>query len=59
VLPKKETPNSKANIDGIDALIQANALRIAYQAGTLEKDGKPAPINPYLTRGLAGFNSAA
>ena len=59
VLPKKETPQSKANIDGIDALIQANALRMSYQSGTLGKNDKPEMPNPYLTRGLAGYNSSA
>jgi phage terminase large subunit-like protein len=59
VLPKKETPNSSANIDGIDALIQANALRISHQAGTLDKDTKGDMPNPYLSRGLAGYNSNA
>lgn len=55
VLPKKEKPNSTANIDGIDALILANAIRIDHEAGVLgvpEKDREKP--NPYLTRGLAG-----
>lgn len=55
VLPKKERKGSKANIDGIDALIIANAIRIDHEAGVLgvaQKDrDKP---NPYLNRGLAG-----
>lgn len=55
ILPKKEKPNSKANIDGMDALIIANALRIDDEAGVLgaaEKDREKP--NPYLQRGLAG-----
>jgi phage terminase large subunit-like protein len=59
VLPKKETPSSKANIDGIDALIQANSLRMAYTSGSLNKDGKAPVINPYLSRGLAGYDKVA
>lgn len=55
VLPKKERPGSKANIDGIDALILANAIRIDHAAGVL---GVPEKLrekpNPYLERGLAG-----
>lgn len=56
VLPKKETKTSKANIDGIDALILANAIRIDHKANVLgltEKQ-KQRP-NPYLERGLAGY----
>lgn len=55
VLPKKEKKGSKANIDGVDALIIANALRIDADAGVLGdvEKGKTKP-NPYLTRGLAG-----
>ena len=56
VLPKKEKPNSKANIDGIDALILANAIRLDNEAGTLGTDPRSRPeTNPYLHRGLAGF----
>jgi len=55
VLPKKESPNSKANIDGIDALILANAIRIDNEAGLLGVAEKSrAKPNPYLNRGLAG-----
>lgn len=59
VLPKKETPRSTANIDGIDALIMANSLRMAHHGGTLHKNDKVAPDNPYMTRGLAGTIRAA
>lgn len=57
VLPKKERRGSKANIDGIDALIIGNAIRIDHKAGVLGVSAKerPAP-NPYLERGLAGAN---
>lgn len=58
VLPKKEKPGSKANIDGIDALIMANALRLDHEAGQLGTAGrKPASVNPYLERGLAGASA--
>jgi phage terminase large subunit-like protein len=55
VLPKKEKPNSKANIDGIDALIIANAMRIDWEAGTLgdPDKGNTVPM-VYMQRGLAG-----
>ena len=55
VLPKKEKKGSKANIDGMDALIIANALRIDDEAGVLGSPdkGKEKP-NPYAKRGLAG-----
>jgi hypothetical protein len=59
VLPKKETPSSKANIDGVDALIQANSLRMAHGSGSLNKDGKAPVVNPYLSRGLAGYDKVA
>lgn len=59
VLPKKETPHSTANIDGIDAMIMANSLRMAHLAGTLHKDDKAPPENPYLKRGLTGAPRAA
>jgi phage terminase large subunit-like protein len=56
VLPKKEKKDSRANIDGVDALILANAIRIDNRAGVL---GLPDRIkqkpNPYLERGLAGY----
>jgi phage terminase large subunit-like protein len=55
VLPKKERPGSKANIDGIDALIVGNALRIDWEAGVLGLSEKARDVpNPYLSRGLAG-----
>jgi hypothetical protein len=54
-LPKKEKPGSKANIDGMDALIIGNALRIDWEAGVLGQTDKAQPLpNPYLNRGLAG-----
>ncbi len=55
VLPKKESKGSKANIDGMDALIIANAIRIDNEAGVLGSTdrGRSKP-NPYLERGLAG-----
>lgn len=58
VLPKKEKRGSKANIDGIDALIVANAIRLDHEAGTLTGGGaKGRGYDParYLERGLAGF----
>lgn len=55
VLPKKEKPNSRANIDGIDAFIIANAIRMDYNAGTLGQSEKDKErVNPYMGRGLAG-----
>ena len=58
VLPKKEKPWSKANIDGFDALVIANALRLDHEAGQLGSHAKRAPdANPYLTRGLAGASA--
>ncbi len=55
VLPKKEKKGSKANIDGMDAEIVANALRIDDEAGVLgEPDKSKDRPNPYLNRGLAG-----
>ena len=60
VLPKKEKPGSKANIDGMDALIIGNALRIDWEAGVLGQSDKAQPLpNPYLNRGLAGTGAAA
>ena len=60
VLPKKEKKNSKANIDGVDALIIANALRLDWEAGVLGKSEKEkAKTNPYLRRGLAGADEDA
>lgn len=58
VLPKKESRNSPANIDGIDALILANAIRIDHEAGVLGATEKPREKpNPYLQRGLAGASA--
>lgn len=58
VLPKKEKPWSKANIDGFDALVEANALRLDHEAGQLGASAKKsADANPYLTRGLAGASA--
>lgn len=59
VLPKKESRDSKANIDGIDALILGNAIRIDHKAGVLGMaDRVKQKPNPYLERGLAGYGSA-
>jgi phage terminase large subunit-like protein len=59
VLPKKEKPGSKANIDGIDALILANAIRLDHGAGVLGVPDKARnKPNPYLTRGLLGSTTA-
>lgn len=54
VLPKKEKKDSRASIDGIDALISANAARLADEAGIIEAGMKVVLPNPYLSRGLAG-----
>lgn len=55
VLPRKEKKGSRANIDGVDALVMANALRIDWQAGVLGLNKKEREMpNPYLQRGLAG-----
>ncbi|CAM5769820.1 terminase large subunit [Bosea minatitlanensis] len=55
VLPKKEKRGSRSSIDGIDALITANALRIDDEAGVLGLSEKEREkVNPYLERGLAG-----
>jgi phage terminase large subunit-like protein len=55
VLPKKATKGSKANIDGMDSLILANAIRLEFNAGTLGKDKSKVQLpNPFLKRGLIG-----
>jgi phage terminase large subunit-like protein len=55
VLPKKDAGNSRASIDGMDAAIVANALRLDDEAGVLGLDSKAKKdFNPYLARGLAG-----
>lgn len=56
VLPKKESPNSLSSIDGFDAMVLANAIRLDDEAGVLgqEEDAKP---NPYLNRGLLGVEA--
>ncbi|WP_046869283.1 terminase large subunit [Microvirga massiliensis] len=55
VLPKKETKDSKANIDGIDATIIGNVIRLDHEAGVLGMDRREREKpNPYLARGLAG-----
>ena len=55
VLPKKERRGSKANIDGFDAYVIANALRIDHEAGVLGlTEAQRQQENPYLKRGLAG-----
>lgn len=57
VLPKKERRNSGDNIDGMDALIVANALRLDDDAGHLGmSDRKRELPNPYLERGLIGWD---
>jgi phage terminase large subunit-like protein len=57
VLPKKEKRMTGASIDGMDAAIIANAVRLHFEAGHL-LDTKAPPPNPYLTRGLAGSKAA-
>ncbi|MFN3585175.1 terminase large subunit [Phenylobacterium sp.] len=55
VLPKKERKGSKANIDGFDGLVIANALRLDHEAGVLgQSERERQRVNPYLERGLAG-----
>lgn len=55
VLPKKEKKGSKANIDGFDAGVIMNALRMDYEAGVLGLSEKEKEkVNPYLQRGLPG-----
>jgi phage terminase large subunit-like protein len=59
VLPKKEKRGSPAAIDGMDALIMADALMLDYEAGCLGKNSKEKERpNPYLSRGLAGYDAA-
>lgn len=53
VLPKKEERGSKLSIDGMDALILANAARLHDEAGILDGTKKTTP-NVYLQRGLLG-----
>lgn len=55
VLPKKESKNSKHSIDGVDALVLADAARLFHEAGMMEETGvKKGNPNVYLHRGLAG-----
>ncbi|WP_257839167.1 terminase TerL endonuclease subunit [Phenylobacterium sp. J426] len=55
VLPKKERRGSKANIDGFDGFVIANALRLDHEAGVLGKSEREREqVNPYMSRGLAG-----
>jgi phage terminase large subunit-like protein len=54
VLPKKEKKDSKASIDGVDAIINANAARMADEAGFIDSGVKAELPNPYLQRGLLG-----
>lgn len=57
VLPKKEQRGSKQSIDGMDALITANAARLSAEAGMIETAGlKVQKADVYLTRGLLGFD---
>lgn len=55
VLPKKEKKDSKLSIDGIDAMLNANAARLKYEAGIMADLGKAAEVDPYLERGLIGY----
>lgn len=58
VLPKKERRGSGDNIDGMDALIVGNALRLDDEAGHLGiSDRAREKPSPYLDRGLAGAPS--
>lgn len=54
VLPKKAQKGSKASIDGMDALINADAAQLAHESGVIGGGIKVAAPNPYLVRGLAG-----
>ncbi|QGY02363.1 hypothetical protein MMSR116_11120 [Methylobacterium mesophilicum SR1.6/6] len=56
VLPKKAQKGSKASIDGMDALINANAAQLAHESGVIGGGIKVEKPNPYLARGLAGAN---
>jgi phage terminase large subunit-like protein len=58
VLPKKEKKDAHASIDGMDALIIANGVRMHFEAGHLIGAKDVPPPNPYLTRGLAGRSAA-
>jgi len=60
VLPKKEKRGSKSAIDGMDALIEADALRLDHEAGVLDitNSGK-SEATPYLRRGLIGWSGDA
>lgn len=57
VLPKKEKRGSRENIDGIDAAITANSLRLSHEAGTLAEMSGNEAANPYMERGLAGSDA--
>lgn len=54
VLPKKEQKNSKQSIDGLDALINANAARLTADGGNIGS-AKPQKPNVFMERGLIGF----
>lgn len=56
VLPKKEQKGSRQSIDGMDALITANAARLAAEAGMIEGGIKVEKPSVYLERGLIGFD---
>jgi phage terminase large subunit-like protein len=58
VLPKKEKRMQGASIDGMDAMIIGNAVRMHFDVGHLVGAKDVPPPNPYLTRGLAGRNAA-
>lgn len=58
VLPKKEKRMTGASIDGMDALIIANAVRMHFEAGHIIDNSKIVKPNPYLSRGLAGSEAA-
>lgn len=56
VLPKKAEKNSKQSIDGMDALISANAARLQADAGNTGTGVKVDMPSVYMSRGLIGFD---
>lgn len=57
VLPKKEQKGSRQSIDGMDALISANAARLQAEAGNIASGVKVVKPDIYLERGLIGFDA--
>ncbi|GAN49696.1 terminase large subunit [Methylobacterium radiotolerans] len=56
VLPKKEQRGSKQSIDGMDALISADAARLQADAGNIAAGIKVEKPSIYMNRGLIGFS---